>query len=97
MAKKLKYEVVEEFEYKGDTVAVGTLLELSGKEAEEFSNSVKLVEGENEGGKFSAVDVLDRNKHYVRQYSEEIHGKGFWDLAEEFISDREGYTLRGVK
>jgi NADPH-dependent ferric siderophore reductase len=43
--------------------------------------------------KKTSFDVLDRNGGLVRTYSVERHGEEAGDLAEEFVSHHDGYTI----
>ncbi len=40
------------------------------------------------------VTVLSEVGAVIRVYSAKVHGKGFRKLAEQFISDRKGYSLK---
>lgn len=44
--------------------------------------------------KSKALSVLDANGNFVREYSEEVHGKDFAVLAAQFIADRPGYSTK---
>ena len=44
--------------------------------------------------KSKALSVLDASGNFIREYSEEVHGKDFATLAAQFIADRPGYSTK---
>lgn len=48
----------------------------------------------SEPKKLEDVSVFDTNGNLIRVYAKEVHGENFYQLAEQFILRRPGYTLK---
>tara|TARA_R100001530_G_scaffold134845_2_gene110603 strand:+ start:8854 stop:9090 length:237 start_codon:yes stop_codon:yes gene_type:complete len=67
------------------------------KVEEKVEEKIEEVKEETKKVSNQSVEVYDANENLIREYSEELHGKDYLKLAEQFVGKegRLNYTIKG--